>query len=220
MKLYAFIAEYGDVDMQSILGEKIRELELTFYVKLKSFKGFELALSQEHHEQWRIKLGSRDLKARLRLVNKDRHEFTTKRNPGDNLGNIEVTNIITPDLYAELLHAASDGYAKTRYTFSTEVEGLQWEVDVFKDRMGEDCLWVKVDLELKSLADTVPELPLEVEQVILETNHMRLEDKDQIEELWEKTWPKLSAVDSFVHAQQKQTEDPRIATPPNPDERA
>lgn len=220
MLLRELIQTYGDPDLQSILGDPIRELELTFYAKLKSFKGFELALSQEQHEQWELKFDSRDLRGRLRLVNKERHELTTKRNPGDNLGDIEVTNIITPALYTEMLHIAPVGYAKTRYTFPTEHDELQWEVDVFKDRMGQDCLWVKIDLELKSMDDKIPELPLEVEKVILKTKQMSMEDKDQIEELWGKTWASMSAVDSYVHNKPTDVVDSRIATPPNPDQRA
>ena len=36
MLLRELIQTYGDPDLQSILGDPIRELELTFYAKLKS----------------------------------------------------------------------------------------------------------------------------------------------------------------------------------------
>lgn len=99
------------------------------------------------------------------------------------------------DIYCKL---AGERLDKVRYTFPTgvfqdaggEERELMWEVDVFQGTDGKDHNWIKIDLEYYQPLDTLPGLPVILENMIFSlTNEYSAEEKGQIKKLYSSVWP-------------------------------
>lgn len=179
------------VSMEDIIdGKTRRELEYTFYAKVKNMADLEKAQTKEKHEQWNIPLDTdSNVRLRIRLIDDRRHTMTTKVFSTGMAGAMETPVDISKDSFNALRMAGKDGYIKTRYTFTIPNSSLVWEVDVFLDAMGKPHPWVKIDLEVQNEKDPVPEFPIALEEVIMNnSNTQTAKEIAFVESLWQKHW--------------------------------
>ncbi len=176
-------------------GKPVFEIEYTIYAELPDLGCLNAAYKKEEHEQWKVPFAKEgDMRARIRCVNGREWQYTTKTVSDEWVGSKEITTTITKEAFEEhKRNVACDGYNKTRYSYRTEVEGVEWEVDVFTAKnSGKPSLWVKIDLEVKDLNQAIPKLPFKTSSLIIaDREGMALSEKAMIRSLWENEWARL-----------------------------
>lgn len=198
MKMHEYLASLGLAvgleDLTDKNGQLVREIEHTFYVEMADIAELSTAYQIESHEQWKLPLheGSK-IRARLRAVNERAWYLTTKSLEGQMEGCNECTTPISKVAFDHLKLGATDGYLKVRHFFRTNIDGLIYEVDVFKDRTtGKPHPWVKVDLEVKDLNLEVPKIPFKIKAFVVgDDNSVSFTDRVRIKNLWSKDWARI-----------------------------
>lgn len=187
--------ETGQISEESLISGKLEhELEYTIYVELDDLNELKKrAIHSERHEQWTVPLAQErvDGKMRIRLIDDARPTMCTKIKRNQEVGSEEVEADIPIALFNHLREFAEDGYVKTRYKIPSNIQGRIWEVDVFLTNGGGECPWVKVDLEVQSLNDTIPAFPISHGRVIWADGDLTHSEKLKIKELWDKSWQKI-----------------------------
>lgn len=175
-----------------------REIEHTIYAELADMAELSAAYHVETHEQWKVPLGDTSkIRARIRGVNNRAWYLTTKTTDDEQQGCDECTTVLTKQAFDQWKLAATDGYIKDRHLFRTNVEGLIYEVDVFKDRTtGKAHPWVKIDLEVKDLNTDVPKLPFRIKSFVVgDDNSVSFTDRVRVRNLWARDWARLDDPD-------------------------
>lgn len=175
-------------------GKAIREKEFTVFARILNFSQLKKANRAEIQEQYIIPVDKTEENAgkggiRVRKITarngRSRYELTTK-NKIDTGDNIEVTVPTTKENFIQFKVLSSVSMLKHRYTFKIKGSDKKWEVDVVPDGNGSYYPWARCEIEVSDLNDkNVPELPLEVEELILPPELGKLSQ----EEYDEKTKP-------------------------------
>lgn len=175
-------------------GKAIREKEFTVFARILNFSQLKKANRAEIQEQYIIPVDKTEENAgkgaiRVRKITarngRSRYELTTK-NKMDIGDNIEVTVPTTKENFIQFKVLSSVSMLKHRYTFKIKGTDKKWEVDVVPDGNGSYYPWARCEIEVDDLNDkNVPELPLEVEELILPPELGKLSQ----EEYDEKTKP-------------------------------
>ena len=179
-------------DNDTNTAKTIREKEYTYYVRISNFKQLENASHAEKHEQWQALIPKNDLNAgeahiRARKITSSSGEVQyelTLKSKAKNDSKIESTVIANEQIFTQIAFIADYGMRKDRYTFPIEGSNLKWEVDVYPDGKAGYYTWAKVDLEIKENIDKVPELPIEVEEVITPNDALTPEGKAKVDGLF------------------------------------
>lgn len=175
-------------------GKAIREKEFTVFARILNFSQLKKANRAEIQEQYIIPIDKTEENAgqgtiRVRKITarngRSRYELTTK-NKMDIGDSIEVTVPTTKENFIQFKVLSSVSMMKHRYTFKIKGTDKKWEVDVVPDGNGSYYPWARCEIEVDDLNDkNVPELPLEVEELILPPELGKLSQ----EEYDEKTKP-------------------------------
>lgn len=175
-------------------GKAIREKEFTVFARILNFSQLKKANRAEIQEQYIIPIDKTEENAgqgaiRVRKITarngRSRYELTTK-NKMDIGDSIEVTVPTTKENFIQFKVLSSLSMMKHRYTFKVKGDDKKWEVDVVPDGNGSYYPWARCEIEVDDLNDkNVPELPLEVEELILPPELGKLSQ----EEYDEKTKP-------------------------------
>ena len=175
-------------------GKAIREKEFTVFARILNFSQLKKANRAEIQEQYIIPIEKTEENAgqgaiRVRKITarngRSRYELTTK-NKMDVGDNIEVTVPTSKENFIQFKVLSTVSMMKHRYTFKIEGTDKKWEVDVVPDGNGSYYPWARCEIEVDDLNDkNVPELPLEVEELILPPELGKLSQ----EEYDEKTKP-------------------------------
>lgn len=157
-------------------GKAIREKEFTVFARILNFSQLKQANRAEIQEQYIIPIEKTEENAgqgaiRVRKITarngRSRYELTTK-NKMDVGDNIEVTVPTTKENFIQFKVLSTVSMLKHRYTFKIKGSDKKWEVDVVPDGNGSYYPWTRCEIEVDDLNDkNVPELPLEVEELIL-----------------------------------------------------
>ena len=195
MKHFNFSMEDSDItntEATPDTSKTIHEKEYVFYVRIANFKQLENATHAEKQEQWEVKIPRTDLnksegKLRVRKITSStgevKYELTLKNKTKE--GDIETTLLATEELFTQVAFLAESGMRKDRYTFPIDGSDMKFEVDVYPDGKAGYYAWAKIDLEVKSALDKLPELPIEVEEVITPNDAITEEGKTKVEELYQ-----------------------------------
>lgn len=114
----------------------------------------------------------------------------------------EVEATITEDMFKAFRRLSSDGQIKDRYFFPVPGSDRVFEVDCFLTPEAQIARhqgynvkgtryheWVKIDFEVHSKRDPIPEFPFEVSQVIMKPYGSRTpEDEKIVNNLYKKVW--------------------------------
>ena len=156
-------------------GKAIREKEFTVFARILNFSQLKQANRAEIQEQYIIPIEKTEENAgqgaiRVRKITarngRSRYELTTK-NKMDVGDNIEVTVPTTKENFIQFKVLSTVSMLKHRYTFKIKGSDKKWEVDVVPDGNGSYYPWARCEIEVDDLNDkNVPELPLEVEELI------------------------------------------------------
>lgn len=175
-------------------GKAIREKEFTVFARILNFSQLKKANRAEIQEQYIIPIEKTEENAgqgaiRVRKITArnghSRYELTTK-NKMDVGDNIEVTVSTSKENFIQFKVLSTVSMMKHRYTFKIKGTDKKWEVDVVPDGNGSYYPWARCEIEVDDLNDkNVPELPLEVEELILPPELGKLSQ----EEYDEKTKP-------------------------------
>lgn len=175
-------------------GKAIREKEFTVFARILNFSQLKQANRAEIQEQYIIPIEKTEENAgqgaiRVRKITarngRSRYELTTK-NKMDVGDNIEVTVPTSKENFIQFKVLSTVSMLKHRYTFKIKGDDKKWEVDVVPDGNGSYYPWARCEIEVDDLNDkNVPELPLEVEELILPPELGKLSQ----EEYDEKTKP-------------------------------
>ena len=175
-------------------GKAIREKEFTVFARILNFSQLKKANRAEIQEQYIIPIEKTEENAgqgaiRVRKITarngRSRYELTTK-NKMDVGDNIEVTVPTSKENFIQFKVLSTVSMMKHRYTFKIKGTDKKWEVDVVPDGNGSYYPWARCEIEVDDLNDkNVPELPLEVEELILPPELGKLSQ----EEYDEKTKP-------------------------------
>lgn len=175
-------------------GKAIREKEFTVFARILNFSQLKKANRAEIQEQYIIPIEKTEENAgqgaiRVRKITarngRSRYELTTK-NKMDVGDNIEVTVPTSKENFIQFKVLSTVSMLKHRYTFKINGTDKKWEVDVVPDGNGSYYPWARCEIEVDDLNDkNVPELPLEVEELILPPELGKLSQ----EEYDEKTKP-------------------------------
>lgn len=175
-------------------GKAIREKEFTVFARILNFSQLKKANRAEIQEQYIIPIDKTEENAgqgaiRVRKITarngRSRYELTTK-NKMDVGDNIEVTVPTSKENFIQFKVLSTVSMLKHRYTFKVKGDDKKWEVDVVPDGNGSYYPWARCEIEVDDLNDkNVPELPLEVEELILPPELGKLTQ----EEYGEKTKP-------------------------------
>lgn len=175
-------------------GKAIHEKEFTVFARILNFSQLKKANRAEIQEQYIIPIEKTEENAgqgaiRVRKITarngRSRYELTTK-NKMDVGDNIEVTVPTSKENFIQFKVLSTVSMLKHRYTFKINGTDKKWEVDVVPDGNGSYYPWARCEIEVDDLNDkNVPELPLEVEELILPPELGKLSQ----EEYDEKTKP-------------------------------
>ena len=198
LRHFNFSQEDSDVvstqaDSDTSTAKTIREKEYTYYVRISNFKQLENASHAEKHEQWQALIPKNDLNAgeahiRARKITSSSGEVQyelTLKSKAKNDSKIESTVDVNEQIFTQIAFIADYGMRKDRYTFPIEGSNLKWEVDVYPDGKAGYYTWAKIDLEIKDNLDKVPELPIEVEEVITPNDALTPEGKARVDKLFD-----------------------------------
>ena len=199
LRHFNFSQEDSDVvstqaDSDTNTAKTIREKEYTYYVRISNFKQLENASHAEKHEQWQCLIPRNDLNAgeahlRARKITSStgevKFELTLKSKTKDDNTKFESTLNASEQIFTQIAFIADYGMRKDRYTFPIEGSNLKWEVDVYPDGKAGYYTWAKIDLEIKEDIDKVPELPIEVEEVITPNDALTPEGKARVDKLFD-----------------------------------
>ncbi len=157
-------------------GKAIREKEFTIFARIMNFSQLKNANRGEIQEQYIIPIEQTEENAgkgsiRVRKITarngRSRYELTTKNKMGEG-DSIEVTVPTTKENFIQFKVLSTVSMLKHRYTFNIKGTDKKWEIDAVPDGNGSYCPWVRCEIEVDDLeSKDVPELPLEVEELIL-----------------------------------------------------
>lgn len=149
-----------------------------------------LSVSTEEQEQWGIYVPKTEKNAadgtirvrRTTIVGGEtKYEQTTKIKSGH--GKLEHEVLTDEVLFGMFKRLADQGLCKTRYRIPHKTkEGVDvvLECDVFKDKVGNDVEWVKIDVELEEGTKfSIEDIPFKHDQIYFVTPEMKTE-KDPI----------------------------------------
>lgn len=151
------------------------ELEHVFFVKLSDLSELEKADKVEKMFQSEYFLVDSESGKRIGLqrtrevalgteLGDESNEITlTLKIFNDQGGNRGHVCVINRDMQDAFKHIADRNIEKTRYIFKVPGSDHVWEIDLVK---GVKDNWVKVDYEVKSRYETVPQFPLAMDQMI------------------------------------------------------
>lgn len=195
-------------------GKAIREKEFTIFARIMNFSQLKNANRGEIQEQYIIPVEQTEENAgkgsiRVRKITarngRSRYELTTKNKMGEG-DSIEVTVPTTKENFIQFKVLSTVAMLKHRYTFNIKGTDKKWEVDAVPDGNGSYCPWVRCEIEVDDLNNKdVPELPLEVEELILPPELGKLTQ----EEYDEKTKP---IMDRFFTSSNPYIDDENSAT--------
>ena len=180
------------------------EKEIVIYVKIGDRAGLDQAFKKEEQFQGQIKTEVGSIRVR-RTKNADesyKYEQTTKveQENTDVKTMREVTLEITKEQYEQFLSVTPYYMDKVRYCFKAEQvsltmddkvvelspDDLIYEVDVFKDKDGNESEWCKIDVEIQKLSaklqtvfgENIPDVKMvvKVNQLPFKPNNFVLED--------------------------------------------
>lgn len=193
-------------------GQIFEEHERTFYVRISDFDQLKRAASADHQEQWTQKFAKTEKNAakgniRVRMIYplfKNGEPVGYSRSEGSGVQYVltakaersathrqEVPVPATKDMFEIFKALADSGMVKDRYHFPVAGTDLVFEVDMF--RRGETYAdgyheWAKIDLEFdknKHAGMAIPELPIQVDQVIMDNTTVPLE-KAMISDIYDR----------------------------------
>lgn len=172
-----------------------REVEFTIYARMTQEAQLDNAEYREGHEQWRLPLAEEsDIRIRLRGINENKFQITTKRKDGGE-GLIEVDSDLSKLAFEQFKLGAVDGYKKVRFVFPIANSDLKWEVDAFYNQSGHFHDWVKIDLEVSDMNMEIPLFPISVEEVIFSDSPQLTKAEDNwIKRLWDVEWQRIDGV--------------------------
>lgn len=188
---------YPSVSMEDLIDGKVhQELEYTVYAEVADMEELRKAARKvERQEQWLIPLDKEqqraDGKIRIRLIDGARPTMAVKIKGSAEMGCMETESDISMDTFNQMRKLAVGGYIKNRYSIPSKIEGLIWEVDVFQNHSGQPHPWVKIDLEVKSLADPIPNFPIKINDLIQGDGEKTIMQEERIKGLWEREWSRL-----------------------------
>lgn len=195
-------------------GKAIREKEFTIFARIMNFSQLKNANRGEIQEQYIIPVEQTEENAgkgsiRVRKITarngRSRYELTTKNKMGEG-DSIEVTVPTTKENFIQFKVLSTVAMLKHRYTFNIKGTDKKWEIDAVPDGNGSYCPWVRCEIEVDDLnSKDVPELPLEVEELILPPELGKLTQ----EEYDEKTKP---IMDRFFTSSNPYIDDENSAT--------
>lgn len=195
-------------------GKAIREKEFTIFARIMNFSQLKNANRGEIQEQYIVPIEQTEENAgkgsiRVRKITarngRSRYELTTKNKMGEG-DSIEVTVPTTKENFIQFKVLSTVAMLKHRYTFNIKGTDKKWEIDAVPDGNGSYCPWVRCEIEVDDLNNKdVPELPLEVEELILPPELGKLTQ----EEYDEKTKP---IMDRFFTSSNPYIDDENSAT--------
>lgn len=175
-------------------GQTSQEIEHTFYARVTDFAQLEGA-PFEDHEQWELKIAKAETNLgegviRIRKTTdqagKSECVLTVKTKAKDAVGRAETSMLTTEDQFKQFILLASKGMLKRRYQFPVAGTELVWEFDLYPKEDGGWHEWCKIDLEVKSLKEALPKLPIKVEQLISKPYGQRSDEEEaQVRQLYD-----------------------------------
>lgn len=178
-------------------GKTEREIEHTLYGKLSDIKHLEHA-DWEDHEQWELKIPRTEANqaegvARVRKTmtpdGKIEHVLTFKTKDNIQAGNANRASTAVPcseDTFNQFKSLASKGMAKRRFKLPVQGSDKTWEIDVFPKEDGGWHDWCKIDLEVDSLDEPLPQLPVKLDQLITKPyGHRSAEEEALVRKLYD-----------------------------------
>lgn len=157
-------------------GKVFKEIEHVIYAKIVDFDELKKAVSMEHQEQWEVRIPKTDKNAgkgtiRVRktwIEGGDPTYVITTKIPTNTEGDkIELPLPSNADNFTQFRFLAEQGMKKIRYCFPIIGTKKVWEFDVFVDVEGKPHEWCKIDLEVESRDEPIPEFPIRLDEVIL-----------------------------------------------------
>lgn len=198
----------------------VHEIEYVHFYELADIASVKGAVKFIEQEQWHLRKPAGTVRVRKATESNLQGDtpvegvpsywLTSKLNLKGVVGRPEVTVEVNEDLFDHFRQIADNGWQKLRCIFPIPgTEGtfkdpdakfngaLCWEVDLFKDKDGQFCPWVKADLEVPSLLADLPAFPLQVKRAITEPYGKRTaEDQALIDELFNEkinlTWDDIN----------------------------
>ncbi len=160
------------------------EREYIFHAKLHDRGILDVAIDSEIQEQWTVKVNKTpstpiEGSVRVRKITKNgktEYVLTTKTPAAvDDVGvgdlkitmSVIETNVpVDKTMFEQFKTIATVGMSKIRHVLPIPGSSLVYEVDSFKLNNGKFSEWVKIDLEVNSGMDKLPELPKEFKEVV------------------------------------------------------
>lgn len=166
-------------------GVSQREVEHTLYGKITNPQQLD-GVAWEDHEQWELKIpkaASALCEGVIRIRKTSTPEksecvLTIKTKADKAEGRVETSMLTTEDQLRQFKQLAEKGMLKRRYTFPIEGSAKKWEIDVYPKEGGGWHEWCKIDLEVKSLSDPLPPLPIELAELISKPYGQRSEAEE------------------------------------------
>ena len=177
-------------------GEAVREKEHVVFARLLDFSQLRQANKAEIQEQYGIRINKTEENAgsgkiRIRKITARnghvRYEMTTKSDVSE--GKIEVTVPTTEANFIQMKVLADSGMLKHRYVFNVKGTGLKWEIDAVPDGNGGYYPWVRAEIEVKDLKESLPDFPLKTEEIIFPPQFSEIseeEHKKKTDELYKR----------------------------------
>lgn len=207
-------------------GKVFKEIEHTIYGRIVNPLELKNAKSMEKHEQWETRIAKTDKNAgegsiRVRKTwvegGDPTYVRTAKVKVNDKGDKLELPLPSSEDEFTIMKFFAEQGLIKDRYFFPIEGSELVWEVDMFPKVGGGYHEWVKIDLEVKDRDAPIPELPIELADVIMPKGYGR-QDDGKADELLTQIYDEFFiAKNAFLNPPQEETPPPGVNPEDDPD---
>jgi len=167
----------GDIALEEASdGKAVQEVEHVIYGRITDFDQLKDAASMETQEQWEVRIpktdknaGKGSIRVRKTVIagGDPTYVITTKIPTNADGDKMELPLPSNESNFIQFKFLAEQGLIKNRYHFPIVGTDMVWEVDVFPKEGGGYHEWCKIDLEVKSRDTPIPELPIQLEDIIL-----------------------------------------------------
>lgn len=188
----------ASLEAEDVSGRTSAEIERVLYARVKDFGWLDRATGADRQEQWSVKVpkteenaGSGSIRVRKSINLREpgaatQYILASKLDVGNMGASAETPEPSTQDQFNIFKYLANKGMLKDRYYFPIEATELNWEIDCFPKQGELYHAWVKIDLEKWPRGKELPQLPMEVLELIDGTEGVADEaTKAKISELYE-----------------------------------